>query len=532
MRASAFSPSTGRAPAADTARTAPATDGPHEPVGNDPAATPHVHSLLPQTPILHTHPRSDMDILEAYAEETAEDASPGTSMGGALLPASALGGHSPSAPSATPCPAIQAAGGTNACSGSILRRECANEGLRARRSRGGKARGAAEGDGPTDGLRDAAHCAPVPIPRVTSRRDSLLPGGSLVAVVAAAGAVAGFVAETTLHPFDTASHRAKVRVPHLPFAPPRSAGHPVSFLPTCGLFSSPPSFVFLPQVHPAYRYGSILGAYRLILREEGWRGLLAGVRVTALVSAPSAAIYFASYHFLKGKLLAFASSEQEKAMVYFVAGGTAEFLSSMLFIPLDVVKCRLQLGVNPDRATGGIVPRQTNYRGIVHALKEMAREEGFASLYAGWKSSLLQDCTFSALQFMFYETLQRKIRQRQGRDPTALECFFAGGAAGGLAAVLTNPLDLVTARLMSQDNRQRKYGQSIWSVLRQAGVEGPLGLWRGTVSRAMSVMPLAAIQFSIFEVMRDYFGDALEVADSDDDGRDARGRFFPRKEDR
>lgn len=79
-----------------------------------------------------------------------------------------------------------------------------------------------------------------------------------------AGAVAGLVSESMLHPFDTVSHRAKV--------------------------------------HPQARYGSWIGAYGLIVREEGLRGLIAGVSVTLLVSGPANAAYFWTYTQLKNRV--------------------------------------------------------------------------------------------------------------------------------------------------------------------------------------------------------------------------------------
>jgi hypothetical protein len=61
--------------------------------------------------------------------------------------------------------------------------------------------------------------------------------------------------------------------------------------------------------------------------------------------------------------------------VHFLAGGVAEFCSSILFVPFDVVRSRLQLGCNPNRATGGLVPDIRNYPSISAALSSIWRKE-------------------------------------------------------------------------------------------------------------------------------------------------------------
>ncbi len=61
--------------------------------------------------------------------------------------------------------------------------------------------------------------------------------------------------------------------------------------------------------------------------------------------------------------------------VHFLAGGVAEFCSSILFVPFDVVRSRLQLGCNPNRATGGLVPDTRNYPSISAALSSIWRKE-------------------------------------------------------------------------------------------------------------------------------------------------------------
>ena len=59
-----------------------------------------------------------------------------------------------------------------------------------------------------------------------------------------------------------------------------------------------------------------------------------------------------------------------------------------------------------------------------------------------------------------------------------LRNLVAGSIAGGVAAAVTNPLDLVKTRLQSKDNPYKTIGQVVSAVMKDEGV---VGLWAGTM---------------------------------------------------
>jgi hypothetical protein len=150
----------------------------------------------------------------------------------------------------------------------------------------------------------------------------------------AAGAVAGLVAETLMHPLDTASHRAKV--------------------------------------HPGAEYGSIFGAFRRLYSQEGLRAFYAGISATMVASPPNSAVYFSTYEICKqaglsltgNQLIMSRNCENSRSLtlnapspshlffadgahssaVFFVSGALSELTSSLITLPLEVAKSRLQVG--------------------------------------------------------------------------------------------------------------------------------------------------------------------------------------------
>lgn len=63
----------------------------------------------------------------------------------------------------------------------------------------------------------------------------------------------------------------------------------------------------------------------------------------------------------------------------------------------------------------------------------------------------MRDLPFSALQFAFYEEFQKLAKTYQNsRDIGIVLEILTGGAAGGLAGVITCPLDVVKTRIQTQ----------------------------------------------------------------------------------
>ena len=110
--------------------------------------------------------------------------------------------------------------------------------------------------------------------------------------------------------------------------------------------------------------------------------------------------------------------------------------------------------------------------------------------------------TYSATQFTLYETFKSAVRSKQnGKDPSSLQTLAIGSMSGGTAALLTNPLDVITTRLLVQGGADG-YGGSMWAVARKTIAEGPVALWRGTLPRIAYMAPLTAVIFTVYEAVR------------------------------
>lgn len=128
-------------------------------------------------------------------------------------------------------------------------------------------------------------------------------------------------------------------------------------------------------------------------------------------------------------------------------GFLADLASSPIYVPSEVIKTRLQL---QGRYNNPFFNSGYNYRSSMHALMTIIRTEGASELFSGYKATILRDLPYSAMQFAFYEKEQQWARRYVGGKDIGLGLEIATGAsAGGLAGIITCPLDVVKTRIQT-----------------------------------------------------------------------------------
>lgn len=200
------------------------------------------------------------------------------------------------------------------------------------------------------------------------------------------------------------------------------------------------------------KYRNMLTAYRTIFVEEGvLRGLYGGYFAAMVGSFPSAAIFFGTYEFAKRKMIN--EWEVNETTAYLVSGFLGDLASSVIYVPSEVLKTRLQLQgkYNNVHFNSGY-----NYKNLRDTVRTVIKTEGVGSLFYGYKATLARDLPFSALQFAFYEKFRQwaftiENKNIRGEDDLSITSeIFTGASAGGLAGIITTPLDVVKTRVQTQ----------------------------------------------------------------------------------
>ncbi|CBX99234.1 hypothetical protein IAQ61_000648 [Plenodomus lingam] len=200
--------------------------------------------------------------------------------------------------------------------------------------------------------------------------------------------------------------------------------------------------------HMPPKYTSMGSTYYTIWRQEGIRkGLYGGVQPAFLGSFVGTVCFFGAYEWSKRAMI---DNGVAPSIAYFSAGLIADLAAAPAYVPSEVLKTRLQLQgryKNPYFNSG------YNYRGTVDAIRTIIKTEGYSALFHGYKATLWRDLPFSALQFAFYEQERGWAKKYMGSNNIGLPLEIATAAsAGGMAGVITTPLDVVKTRIQTQHN--------------------------------------------------------------------------------
>lgn len=245
------------------------------------------------------------------------------------------------------------------------------------------------------------------------------------------------------------------------------------------------------------KYDNTLRAYRTIFKEEGLRrGLYGGYGAAALGSIPSSAVFFLSYETVKREALAYGIPE---TISYLTAGFIGDLVSSVFYVPSEVLKTRLQL---QGRYNNPYCNSGYNYKGLIDAASTIVRTEGINALFYGYRATLTRDLPFSALQFTFYEKF-RQLASRKDGTLSLLSELLTGAAAGGLAGMITTPLDVVKTRMQTQNATSsiQLNTHSVFASLRTIhACDGIRGLFSGIAPRFIWTSVQSSVMLLLYQV--------------------------------
>ncbi|XP_024026905.1 S-adenosylmethionine carrier 1, chloroplastic/mitochondrial isoform X2 [Morus notabilis] len=173
------------------------------------------------------------------------------------------------------------------------------------------------------------------------------------------------------------------------------------------------------------------GGGRIILKD-----LYSGLAGNLVGSLPASAICVGVYEPAKQTLLT-SFPEKLSALAHLTAGFIGGAASSLIRVPTEVVKQRMQTG---------------QFTSAPAAVRLIIAREGFKGLYAGYGSFLLRDLPFDAVQFCMYEQMRIGYKLAARREPNDLETAIIGAFAGAITGAITTPLDVIKTRLMVQQN--------------------------------------------------------------------------------
>ena len=134
---------------------------------------------------------------------------------------------------------------------------------------------------------------------------------------------------------------------------------------------------------------------------------------------------------------------QDTAAASMLAGTAGEIAACTLRVPVEVVKQRAQAtGAGSSLSAAKYVVGLGSDRGMLGVWREM---------YRGYGVTIMREIPFTIIQFPLWEGLKKwTVKWRGGGDrrATGAEGAVCGSIAGGVAAAITTPLDVLKTRMM------------------------------------------------------------------------------------
>uniref|UniRef100_A0A803QU40 S-adenosylmethionine transporter n=1 Tax=Cannabis sativa TaxID=3483 RepID=A0A803QU40_CANSA len=212
------------------------------------------------------------------------------------------------------------------------------------------------------------------------------------------------------------------------------------------------------------------------------KDLYSGLNGNLIGSLPASAVCVGVYEPAKQALLT-SLPEKFSALAHLTAGIIGGAASSLIRVPTEVVKQRMQTG---------------QFASAPNAVRLIIAKEGFKGLYAGYGSFLLRDLPFDAIQFCMYEQLRIGYKIAARRELNDLETAMIGAFAGAITGAITTPLDVIKTRLMVQGSAKQYKGicDCVRSIMRE---EGSHIFFKGTAPRVLWIGIGGSIFFGVLE---------------------------------
>ncbi|XP_060213143.1 mitochondrial uncoupling protein 5-like [Lycium barbarum] len=300
------------------------------------------------------------------------------------------------------------------------------------------------------------------------------------------GGIASIIAGCSTHPLDLIKVRMQLQ------GEASGTVNPVQTL--------RPALAFHPSnahVPVAPRVGPISVGVRII-QQEGVAALYSGVSATVLRQTLYSTTRMGLYDMLKTKWTDPDTNNMplgKKIVAGLIAGGIGAAVGN----PADVAMVRMQ-------ADGRLPSAQRrNYKSVVDAITQMCKSEGVTSLWRGSSLTVNRAMLVTASQLASYDEFKEMILRKDIMKDGLGTHVTASFAAGFVAAVVTNPVDVIKTRVMNmkvEPGKAPPYRGALDCAMTTIKAEGPMALYKGFIPTISRQGPFTIVLFVTLEQVR------------------------------
>eukprot|EP01116_Phalansterium_solitarium_P023756 TRINITY_DN8492_c0_g1_i1.p1 TRINITY_DN8492_c0_g1~~TRINITY_DN8492_c0_g1_i1.p1 ORF type:complete len:310 (+),score=68.78 TRINITY_DN8492_c0_g1_i1:547-1476(+) len=252
----------------------------------------------------------------------------------------------------------------------------------------------------------------------------------------------------------------------------------------------------------AKTYNGVIGSAKVIVRDEGVRGLYKGLTVSIAREMTFTSARFALYEPFRKHLSVLLDNRSDggsSLRTKIVAGLASGLIAAAMFNPTDVLKIRLQADVHG-----------TRYPGVWHALRQIVRTEGIKDgLYKGVTTTMVRAALLNSAQLASYDFAKHRFIDAYAFRDSMLTHFIASFFAGFVTSAVTSPVDVARTRIMNEKpapGQPRVYPNLLLTLYKIVTSEGLFGLYKGFVPSYTRLGTCTVVALVVSEQLRILLG--------------------------
>lgn len=181
-------------------------------------------------------------------------------------------------------------------------------------------------------------------------------------------------------------------------------------------------------------------------------------------------------------------------------GGFAGCVGGFVGTPADMVNVRMQNDVK-------LAPEhRRNYKHGLDGLYRVIRDEGPMKLMNGATMAASRATLVTIGQLSFYDQFKFLLMKTGFFADNIITHFSASFLAGGVATLITMPLDVMKTRMM---NAPPGTYSNLLACAKDIASAGPIGFFKGFIPAFVRLGPHTILTFIFFEQLRLHFGDEV-----------------------
>ncbi|KAL3845137.1 hypothetical protein ACJIZ3_002540 [Penstemon smallii] len=311
------------------------------------------------------------------------------------------------------------------------------------------------------------------------------------------GGIASIVAGCSTHPLDLIKVRMQLQGEAAP-APNAAASQNIRPALAFHNTTTTAAAASAPHVNlPPPRVGPVAVALRII-QQDGAAALFSGISATVLRQTLYSTTRMGLYDILKNKWTDPNTNNMpltRKIGAGLIAGGIGAAVGN----PADVAMVRMQ-------ADGRLpIDQRRNYKSVVDAISQMTKSEGVTSLWRGSSLTVNRAMLVTASQLASYDQFKEMIMEKDLMKDGLGTHVTASFAAGFVASVVTNPVDVIKTRVMNmkvEAGAAPPYKGALDCAMKTVKAEGPMALYKGFIPTISRQGPFTIVLFVTLEQVR------------------------------